>query len=212
MIPSNTRRGFLISGGAILLLSACSDLVGPPPASQLYVLAPTRMPVAPGPKVTWSLSLQSPLAPDSLDGSRLPLTRGTTMDYYANAELPQRLPRLVQTALMEAFETSQRIDQISRSEEGLRSDYVLQTDIRNCEAVYDSQNAAPKILVRIAVKMVNSFDRRIVANLLAEQQVQASEDSVPAVIIAMNQAIGSAVSLIVNWALALPAPLNTRAP
>ena len=48
--------------------------------------------------------------------------------------------------------------------------------------------------------------RAVVANLIAEQQVQASEDSVPAVIAAMNQALGAAIALIVNWSLTMPAP------
>lgn len=202
------RRDILLSGGALLLLGACGNIVGPPPASQLYAIQPVKSALTAGPKVTWSLALQAPGAPDNLDSLRLSLIRGTAMDYYANTQLPERLPRMVQTGLLEAFERSGRIDQLSRSEEGLRSDYLLQVDIRNCEAQYDSPDGAPKANVRLAAKLVNTFDRRIIANLIAEQQVQATQDSVPAVIDALDQALGAVITTIVNWTLTAPAPIS----
>lgn len=201
------RRDVLLSGGALLLLAGCGDLIKAPPSLQLYALQPEMPAPAPGAKVSWSLALQLPDAVGNLDSNRLTLIRGSAMDYYANAQLPEHLSPLVQTALLDAFERSGRIDQVSRSEDGIRSDYLLQTDIRNCEAQYDSPDGAPKINVRIAAKLVNTFDRRIVANLLAEQQVQAAEDSVPAVVNALDQALGAAIAMIVNWTLAAQAPI-----
>lgn len=206
------RRQIILSGGALLLLAGCGDIIKPPPSLPLFAIQPQIPALAAGPKVTWSLALQLPDAPDNLDSNRISLLRGSSMDYYANAQLPEHLPPLIQTALLEAFERSARIDQVSRNQDSIRSDYLLQTDIRNCEALYDSPDGPPKANVRIAAKLVNTFDRRIVANLIAEQQVQAAQDSVPAVVDALDQSIGAAIAMIVNWALAAPAPLagNSR--
>ena len=64
------RRNFLIFGGASLVLAGCGDLVGPPPASPIYVLqAPA--PVAPAAKLAWSLSVMRPSAPAALPPGRL---------------------------------------------------------------------------------------------------------------------------------------------
>ncbi len=202
----STRRDILLSGTTLMLLAGCSDLMGPPPASQLYILRPGEVPLDPGPKVTWSLTLQSPVAPDNLDSQRISLVRGNTMDFYANAEWPERLTDMVQTALLEGFEHSNRIDRVSRSEDGIRSDYLLQTDIRNCEARYETAEGAPALEVRIAARLVRTADRRIVSTVIAERQIQAARNSVPAVVDAMDQALGAVIALIVNWALAAPAP------
>src|SRR5580692_9939622 len=90
------RRLFLL-GASALALAGCSNLVGPGEAAQIYVLKPAIPATAAGAPVPWALSLLIPSATDALDTQRIALTRGdTTLDYYANAVWPDRLPLLVQ--------------------------------------------------------------------------------------------------------------------
>ena len=60
------------------------------------------------------------------------------MDYYANAAWPDRLPLLVQTALVAAFEASGRVPSVSRTQDALHADYELGVEIRDCAAHYSS--------------------------------------------------------------------------
>ncbi|HZQ41395.1 MAG TPA: hypothetical protein VFA87_11390, partial [Rhizomicrobium sp.] len=74
------RRFFLI-GTASLALAACGNLLGPPPASQIYVLRP-RPPAQGGEKVTWALAVDKPDASDALDTERIALSKSDTqLDY-----------------------------------------------------------------------------------------------------------------------------------
>src|SRR5436305_2765007 len=108
---ARTRRGILL-GGVALTLSGCGgNLIGPPsPAPQIYVLHPEFAGVTDAPSVGWQLVVAAPVAPASLDVERIALERApNVMDYYANAQWADRLPLVIQTLLVEAFEKSGKI-------------------------------------------------------------------------------------------------------
>jgi len=202
-----SRRGILMGGGAFLL-AGCSDLIGPTSApQQLYVLRPTGGVSTNGPKVKWSLAISTSTTSDHLDSSRIALTQSdNSVDYYASSAWTDHLPRLVRDSLVEAFENSARIAAVSADSEGFHADYVLQAQIRDFEARYSQPDGIPTVWVRVESKMAPSKGREIVASLNSIHQVQATANSVPAVVQAFNDAMGAVVSDIVNWALSQPAP------
>ena len=204
---ASCRRVFLL-GASALALTGCSNLIGPPNASQIYMLRPTRETAAAGgDKIAWALAIDLPDASDSLDTNRIALSpTDTTLDYYANATWSDRLPNLVQTAILEGFEDNGRIEAVSRELEALKADYILSADIRNFEAHYSQPNGAPNAVVMIVAHMAQSRSRKIVANMTATQNVPASANSVDAVVEAFDVALAAAVAAIVQWALALPSP------
>lgn len=217
--PLLDRRLLLIAGSS-LALSACGSLdklVGPPDAPQMYALRPTAPAAQPGgSKVGWALAIQKPDAPGNLDSARIALARnGAQLDYYANAAWPDRLPDLVQTALLAGFEASGRIDAVSRDDDGLHSDYQLSTDLRDFEARYATPGGAPNAAVTIIAHISDTKSRKMAASLAVNLTEPASANSVDAVVQAMNTALAKAVDQIVQWALALPPPADaapTRAP
>jgi cholesterol transport system auxiliary component len=164
-------------------------------------------PAGGGARVGWQMSIALPDASDSLDNDRIALEQPDgTMDYYANAVWPDRLSMLVQSALIDAFGASNRIVAVGRDTDGLKSDYLLQTDIRDFEALYETADAAPSVVVRIEAKLVAVHTRAIVQALNARAQVDATANSVPAAVQAFNDALGNALQQIVTWALAAPPP------
>jgi len=202
-----SRRAILMASGA-LVLAGCSDLIGPlSTPQQLYVLRPGDGVSTAGPSVRWSLSILTTTISDHLDSSRIALTQSdNSVDYYANSAWTDHLPRLVQVALVEAFENSARIQAVSSDSEGFHSDYVLQAQIRDFEAHYDQPDGVPTVWVRIESKLAPSRGREIVASLNSIHQVQASGNSVPAVVRAFGDALGTVLSDIVNWTLSAPLP------
>jgi cholesterol transport system auxiliary component len=200
------RRLFLI-GASALALSACSGILGPPEAAQIYVLKATVPAPAPGPKVDWALAIEIPTAAEALDAQRIALTHSdTTLDYYANAVWPDSLPLTVQTAVLSAFQDSGRIAAVSREQEALHADYNLALDIRDFAAHYSTPDGPPRVTVTIIAQMATSHGRKVVANLTASQSADASANSVEAVVLALDSALGTAIGQITAWALALPPP------
>jgi cholesterol transport system auxiliary component len=201
------RRALLVASVSTLGLAACSNIIGPPESPPLYVLRPTFASAGRGPRAPWQLSVSLPVVPDSLDTDRIALVQPTSqMDYYANANWQDRLPMLVQGALLEAFEKSGRIDAVGRDTDGIKSDYLLLTDVRDFQARYDVADGAPTAVVNITAKLIAVRSRVIVDTCPAHAEVAASQNSVAAVAQAFNQALGSALSQIVDWALRAPPP------
>jgi cholesterol transport system auxiliary component len=193
-----------------LLLAGCGglkDIVGPPPPLQLYMLRPAAAPPVAGAPVRWQLVVAVPDAPASLDGNRIALNpTPATMDYFANASWPDRVPLLVQGLLVEALDNTHRIS-AARDTAGLAPDYVLQSDIRDFQAHYaqalvaGAVSAPPEIVVEIEAKLVASPDQRIIGSLDAVQRVTAQANTTDSIVAAFNQALGAALAQIVDWTL-----------
>jgi cholesterol transport system auxiliary component len=200
---SLSRRGLLLGGGA-LTLAACSGIIGPSsPPAQIYLLRPSLGPVD-APTVSWQLAVAEPACDDSINRERIALYRGSTMDYYANAQWTDEAPKVIQALLVEAFEKSGHISAVARDSDGLRADYLLQSELRDFEARYDTQDGAPTIMVTMVARLLLASDRHVVASLNSAHQAKASVNSIPAAVDAFNQATGETLEEIVGWALRAP--------
>jgi cholesterol transport system auxiliary component len=205
------RRALLLSIAA-LGLTGCGNLLGPGEPSQIYILKPA-LPggTVAGASVSWALKLLTPSAADALDSERIALARGdTTLDYYANAVWPDRLPLLVQTALLGAFQDSGRIAAVSREQDALYADYTLAVDVRDFSAHYADANGAPQVRVILVCQMAAARARKVAANFTASQSASAAANAVPSVVQAMDAALGAALAQITAWALALPPPQSAQ--
>jgi cholesterol transport system auxiliary component len=171
------------------------------------VLQPAIAAAAGGQPATWALAVDVPDASDALDTRRIALVKADgTMDYYANAEWPDRLPLLVQTALVAALQASGRAPSVTRVQDALHADYELGTELRDCTAHYGTPDGAPNVTVTIMAQMSTAHGRKITASFTANESAPASQNSTAAAVAAFNAALGSAVGKIVAWALTLPAP------
>ena len=200
-------RRALLAATAGLFAAGCSNIVGPPPAPKLYVLQPVLPRGLPGGKVEWALSIQAPEATSGLDSERIAiLLPPSNMDYYADSAWADRLPALVQSALLEAFEASGRIDAVARDSDGVHADFMLSTDLRDFEARLDQAQGAPLAVVRIGARMVKSRSREIAGYISASREVRASVNSVEAAVEALNTAFAGVLAQLVPWVLDRPAP------
>jgi cholesterol transport system auxiliary component len=201
-----TRRALLLSATALsaFALSGCGSLLSPSnPPAQIYVLDP-GFTAASGPSVDWALTVAQADVPDVYDTQRVAIQRNQIMDYFANTQWTDETPRLLQSLMIEAFEKSGRIGAVSRDGGGVHADYMLTTEIRHFEAVYDNGDGAPEINIEIVAKMLSLPHHDVIAIHDKPQKLRASANSIPAVIQAFNQATGSAITNIVGWALDAP--------
>jgi cholesterol transport system auxiliary component len=152
------------------------------------------------------LLVDVPLAPAGLDSSRIALSRSlVSIDYFADSEWTDRAPLLVQTAILQSFENSKAITAIDRESAGLRADFILKSEIRHFEAVYDSSNGPPEVWVAINVRLVNPSTRDVVAQSSFERRQRASANDVPSIVSAFDEALGGVMKDIVVWTVTNPA-------
>jgi len=209
---ARTSRRWLSSAIA-LALTGCASLLGLGPAPHLYRVSPKSTYPANLPHPAGQLLVDVPLAPAGLDTSRIALSRSAvSMDYFADSAWTDRVPLLVQTALLEAFENSKAITAIDRESVGLRADFILMTEIRHFEAEYDSPNEAPNVWVAINARLVDPSGRDIVAQASFEQRHPASANEIPQIVLAFNEALGGVMEDIVLWTVRNPALSAKRRP
>jgi cholesterol transport system auxiliary component len=177
---------------------------GQPP--HLYRLTPKSTYPPNLPHRSVQLLVDEPLAPAGLDKSRIALTRSpVSIDYFADSEWTDRVPLLVQTAILQSFENSRAVTAIDRESVGLRADFILRPEIRHFEAVYDSSDGPPEIWVAINVKLVNPSSRDVVAQTLFERRERASANDVPSIVSAFDEALGGVMKEIVVSTVTNPA-------
>ncbi|HEY3777435.1 MAG TPA: ABC-type transport auxiliary lipoprotein family protein [Rhizomicrobium sp.] len=200
-----SRRALVLTGGSMLTLGGCSNLIGPSAAPQIYRLEPVLPPASAGAPTTWQLAIARPETMHALDTERIALSRGAAMDYYADAEWNDTAPQLLQSLLVQAFEKNGRMAGVAAESAGLHADYLLATDIRDFEAQYDSGNGAPMVVVGIAAKLLDNRGK-VLASLDARGAARANRNSVPDVVTAFDSALGAALAQIVGWTLKLSPP------
>ena len=190
----------------ILTLAGCSGLLGGREPVHLYRLTPKSTYPPNLPHRSLQLLINEPLAPAGIDKSRIALSRSpVSIDYFADSEWTDRAPLLVQTAILQSFENSKTITAIDRESAGLRADFILETEIRHFEAVYDSANGPPEIWVAINVRLVNPATRDVVAQTSFERRERASANDVSSIVWAFDEATGGVMREIVVWTVTNPA-------
>jgi cholesterol transport system auxiliary component len=179
-----------------LVLTGCGGILSAPPQRQLYRLEPALVPLGRLPHVAAQLLVAVPIAPGGLDTSRIALSRSdVSLDYFADAEWTNRAPLLAQTAL---------VDAVARDSVGLRADFVIETEIRDFEAVYDSPNGPPQVSIAFTAQLIKIPERKIVAQISVVRQAAAAANDVPAVVRAFDEALGAAVAEVVTRSVTNP--------
>jgi cholesterol transport system auxiliary component len=189
-----------------LALAGCASLLGGGNPAQLYRVVPVRAFPPNLPRLPVELLVDVPFAPAGLDTARIALSQSAvSIDYFADSEWTDRVPLLVQTALLESFEDSKALSAINRESVGLRADFILKTEIRHFEALYDSPNQAPEAWVAIIAKLVNPSARDIVSQASFERRVRAKANDIPQIVVAFDEALEGVMQDIVVWTARNPA-------
>ena len=168
---------------------------------QLYELTP-KSTFAPGlPKIRAQLLVETPSASAGLRSSRIAIKlQPTTLDYFADSEWTDLATNLVQTLLIESFDNSGRITGIEREGTGLRTDYLLKSDLREFQAeLFKGQQA--RIRVRVHVRLVRWDNRDILASEKFEATVQLSDRKIESIVDGFDVALGKVLKRIVGWSL-----------
>jgi cholesterol transport system auxiliary component len=206
------RRKILFAAPLLALPAGCS-LLPTSGTARIYRLSP-EVYDAPGPPVSHgALAIDLPVASESLDTDRIALTQGRTrFDYYADSVWTDRLPVLLQTLMVDAFERDGRISAISRDSVAPGGGYLLRTEIRRFEAQYPRPpSGPPEIALDLELHLSASPQGRLLGTKLISEQARASRNQIDAIIVAFDAATGQALTQAIAWTVGVIRAHSRRA-
>lgn len=193
---------FLRAGQIMILplaLSGCAAIGGIMPNDDTYELSvPAISDTRPVRRGTQIL-IAEPQALKALDSQNIVVqTDPITIRYLGSSQWSDRLPRLVQMRLAQAFQNSDRFTGVGLPGQGLAIDYQIVTEIRSfgIEAPSNTANVA------IAVKILNDRNGVVASERVFEQRVAAAGSDNAAFVAAIDRAFEDVARDIVEWATA----------
>ena len=184
---------------AVTGCSASSFLAPAGSPAKLYRLSAPKDVTTSAPQANWQLLVAMPDGVLDLNTSRIAIMPASErVDYYADVAWADRPPAMLQELLLQSFDRSGRIAAVQRQTGGLKSDFILTTDIQDFEV--DDTAAEPSVHIRISARLVRSRDRTIAAARGFETTVPAGSNFDGA-IAAFDSALQSLLPQIVDWTL-----------
>ncbi|PZQ17954.1 MAG: hypothetical protein DI565_04330 [Ancylobacter novellus] len=177
---------------AVLALAACSSSK-PPQTFDLNV--PARL--AGGGPVRGNLVVAEPSAVATLDGQRVVVRpNATEVTYLGDAQWSDRLPKLVQSKIVEAYENSGKLKSVGRPGDRLTVDYQLVSELR----AFEIDAATGVARVELSAKVVNDRTGQITAAAIfsATRPVGGAITGLTATS-ALDQALAEVLGDLVGW-------------
>ncbi|MCS4241321.1 cholesterol transport system auxiliary component [Rhizobium sp. BIGb0125] len=140
-----------------------------------------------------------PTALKTLDSENIVVRLSSSeVQYLASSQWSDRLPKLVQSKLVEAFENTGKLGGVGRPGQGLAIDYQVVTDIRSFEIDTKGGNVA---VVEISVKILNDRNGTIKAQESFRAETRSSGTTNAAFVKSLDGAFAAVSRQIVDWTL-----------
>lgn len=183
----------LATGLLCLGLLGCALAAGSKPPTT-YDLVATHSFAGAKKSAPWQLLVYEPSAGSALDTSRLMVRpKADQVSYYKGIAWSDRLPRLVQTRMIETFQNSGAVKSVSAS----TGQYALATELRAFQIDVSAGRAAAEI--DIFAKLINVNTGRVVASKGFNARVPAASDAPGDAIAALNQAFTEVLQDTTTW-------------
>ncbi len=140
-----------------------------------------------------------PTALKALDSEQIVIrVSGSELQYLAKAQWSDRLPLMVQSKLIEAFENSGKLGGVGKPGQGLAIDFQLVTDIR----AFEVEASGNRAVVEISAKLLNDRNGTVKSQKVFRSVVPTRGSGNPAFIAGLDAAFAEVTSEIVAWTLA----------
>jgi cholesterol transport system auxiliary component len=188
---------------AALTLAGCSisGLAGSEPPPDLYVLSPKSTFSQDIPAVSWQLVVDEPSTAKGIDTDRIAIAPSPLeVKYFGGSRWADRAPRMVQQLLIQSFENTKKIVSVGRQSLGLRSDFVLKTELREFQAE-KTNDGGTIVRVRLNLKLLRPSIGQIVASESFESVKPAASENIPDIVQSFDDAVGAVLKRAVTWTL-----------
>ena len=178
------------------LLGGCVGSSAPPPAT-FDLTAPRVMTLTAPRAAKFQLVVNEPSAVRSLETDRIMVKRGPRVAYYKGAAWSDRLPRLMQARMVEAFQNAGLVSAVGSRADRLDADYELSTQVQAFQVEVNQGQAEAH--ASLYVKVIDGDNGRMVASRGFEARVATSPKEVDQMVVALNQAFENVVHQVVPW-------------
>ena len=195
MMEANAMSKALIALPLIaLLLAGCGSKAN----NDTFDLSITPMANAPTAK-SRQILVTEPTALKSLDSEQVVVrVSASEIQYLSKSQWGDRLPRMVQSKLVEAFENTGKLAGVGKPGQGLAIDYQVVTDIRAFEVDTSGADVAH---VQISAKILNDRNGTVRAQRVFEASVPVRGADNAQFVAAINRAFAQVGAEIVDWTL-----------
>lgn len=186
---------------AVSLLAACSTLTGRKEPFTIY--SPRYAAPAPAenqPRVDWQLAVDTPLASNALDTTRmLVMPTPGAFETYKGGRWSDTAPVLLRGLLIQAFQDSGRIGGVGAATSGLHADFALAIDLYDFETQY--RDGRPQAVIRLNAKLTDLSVNRVRVARTFEVTSPAGGAQAGDAAAAMQDALDRLLPSMVGWAL-----------
>lgn len=195
MMEANAMSKALIALPLIaLLLAGCGSKAN----NDTFDLSITPMANAPTAK-SRQILVTEPTALKSLDSEQVVVrVSASEIQYLSKSQWGDRLPRMVQSKLVEAFENTGKLAGVGKPGQGLAIDFQVVTDIRAFEVDTSGADVAH---VQISAKILNDRNGTVRAQRVFEASVPVRGADNAQFVAAINRAFAQVGAEIVDWTL-----------
>jgi cholesterol transport system auxiliary component len=197
-LPQRRAAGGIRVGGGLasafavsLALVACGG--GPPPIT--FDLSQRDTPTQPL-HARRQLVVTEPSAVQPLDSNQIVVRRADgSLATLAHTAWADRLPRLIQTRVVQAFENAGAVGHVGIAGGPITADLTLDLEVRD----FEIDVGAGQAKIEIAARLVNSLSGRTVVARILHASVPAAGDS-PSTTDSLDQALGQVLGQLIRWA------------
>ncbi len=183
-----------ISAGAIALAIALAGCGGS--SLDSYSLTAPRDGIY-GRSSSRQMAVTEPVASSPYDSERIVVTTGPgEVAYLKGAQWIERLPRHLQTMMIQSFENARLLRSVGRPGERFVAQVSLNSEIRRFDIDVSSREA----IVEISAKIVAESSGRIVAARIFSARVPGGAQDGKAASAALDEALARTLREIVAWA------------
>jgi ABC-type uncharacterized transport system auxiliary subunit len=115
-------------------------------------------------------------------------------EYFAGVSWNGPLDEVIQQLAVQEFRAHAGLRSVSADSSMFASEYWMELEVADFQAVYSASAAAPTVQVHILARIGLSADRRVVARLEANVQEAAAENRMSAIVDAYNRAADKALT------------------
>jgi cholesterol transport system auxiliary component len=187
------RAAFVAAWLLAATLAGCASLIAGRPSAIFDLTAPGDAAASQG---SAQVLVPEPTAVRALDSDRIAARPSSSeYAYLPGAVWSDRLPRLLQTRLVQTLQNSGRARAVAVPGQGLLIDYQIVLDVRAFE--YTAEGAVADFVV----KVMDDRTGRVVRSRGFRYVVPVATPGTGGIVQALDQAMGQAFVEIANWAL-----------
>jgi len=196
---SSERRQVWKAVIALPLLAALLGGCGTSSNNDTYDLSASAK--ANGPSVkSRQILIPPPTALQALDSNQIVIrVSPSEIQYLGKSQWSDKLSKMVQSKLVEAFENTGKLGGVGVPGQGLAIDYQIVTDIRSFEI--NASGGHKTAIVEISEKILNDRTGTVKAQNVFRKVVPVSGGSNPDFVRALDAAFAGVTGELVNWTL-----------